>query len=74
MIEKETIERILDSYLNVLYEAEQKGKTIDDFDKAELLKATYDRANKNTKWYCKTAYQRKNKPDWVTQELHLGEP
>jgi hypothetical protein len=49
----------------VLYEAEQKGKTIDDFDKAELLKATYDRANKNTRWYCKTVYQRKNKPDWV---------
>ena len=65
MISKQIIERILDSYLNVLYESEQKGKTIENFDKAELLKATYDRANKISKWYCRTSYQRNNKPDWV---------
>ncbi|NIP30368.1 MAG: hypothetical protein GTO02_10050 [Candidatus Dadabacteria bacterium] len=66
MITKENIERILDSYLNVLYEAQTKGKNIEDFKKKELLKATYDRANKNSKWFCKTKYQRNNKPKWVT--------
>lgn len=72
MITKKNIERILDSYLNVLYEAQNKGKTIEDFTKPELMKSTYDRANKITKWYCKTDYQKKNKPDWVKSKTTMS--
>jgi len=65
LITKSTIERILDSYLNVLYEAQSKGKTIIDFKKTDLLEQTYRRANKQSKWFCKTPYQRAHRPMWV---------
>ena len=51
MISKPLIERILDSYLNVLYEKQSKGITNDQWTNAELLREIWLRANNKSKWY-----------------------
>lgn len=63
MIHKDTVERILDSYLNVLYEQESKNES--SVSKKDLLKNVWLRCNKKTQWYCKTKYQENNKPEWI---------
>jgi len=65
LISKELVERVLDSYLNVLYEYQSKGINNKQWTNGELMKEIVQRVNNKSPWFCKTKKEKENKPSWV---------